>query len=55
MKEKGKNPVPFKWVFKSKEEPGGSINMKFRNVVNGYMQVHGVEFKDSFPPVVSET
>ena len=39
---KGRNPVPVKWVFKSKEEADGLILIKSINVVKGYMQVPGV-------------
>ena len=39
LKAKGRNPVPVKGVFKSKEEADGSIDLNSRNVVNGYMQV----------------
>ena len=28
VKYKSRNPVPIKWVFKSKEEAGGLINLK---------------------------
>ena len=55
MKAKGKNPVPVKWVFKSKEKTDGLICMKSINVVKGYMQVPGVELTDSFSPVTPDT
>ena len=42
VKAKRRNPVPVKWVFKSKEEDDGLIFLKSRNVVKGYMQVPGV-------------
>ena len=34
---KGRNPIPVKRVFKSKEEADGLISMKSRNIVKGYM------------------
>ena len=37
VKAKGRNTVPVKWVFKSKEEAYGLIRLKSRNVVKGYM------------------
>ena len=44
VKEKGRNPVPVKWVFKSKEDPVILIRLDPINVVNGYMQVYIVDF-----------
>ena len=55
MKAKGIKSVPFKWVFKSKEEADRLIRLKLRNVIKGYMQVPGVEFTESFLPVASDT
>ena len=52
VKSKGRKPVPVKWVFKSKEEAGGLIRLKSRNLVGVYMQVLGVDFTESFSPVV---
>ena len=43
IKAKGRNPVPVKWVFKSKEKVDGLICLKSRNLVRGYMQVTGVD------------
>ena len=39
VKAKGRNPVPVKWVFKSKEEDSGLISLESINVVKGYIQV----------------
>ena len=39
VKAKGRNPVPVKWVFRSKEEDSGLISLESMNVVKGYMQV----------------
>ena len=55
VKAKGRNPVPVKWVVKIKEEAGGLIRLKSRNVVKGYMQVLGVYFTESLSPVASDT
>ena len=55
VKAKGRKPVPVKWVFKSKEDTDGLICMKSRNVVKGYMRFPGVDFTESFYPVVSDT
>ena len=55
VKDKGRKPIPIKWVFKSKEEAANLIGIKSRNAVKGYMQVPGVDFIDSLSPVVSDT
>ena len=55
MKAKGRKPVPVKWVFKSKEEPDGLIHLDLINVIKGYVKVPGVDFKESFSPVTSDT
>ena len=55
VKNKGRNTVPVKWVFKSKEEADGLIHMKSINVVKGYMKVPGVDFTVSLYPVASDT
>ena len=53
VKSKGIEPVPVKWLFKSKEESDGFIFLKLRNIVKGYMQLLGVDFTESFSPVVA--
>ena len=55
VKSEGRNTLPVKWVFKSKEEPDGFIRLKSINLVKGYMQVPGVDFTESFSPVISDT
>ena len=55
IKAKVKNPVPFKWVFKSREEADGLFCLKSINVVMGNMQVPWFEYTDSFSPFVSKT
>ena len=37
-----------KWVFKIKEEPYRSINLKLKKFVKGYIQVPGVDHTDFF-------
>ena len=46
VKVKRRKPVPFKWVFKSKEKYDRLILLNSRNIVKGYMQVLGVDFKE---------
>ena len=55
VKSKGRNPVPAKGVFNSKEETGWLIRMKSRNLVKGYMQVPGVDYTESFSPNATNT
>ena len=55
MKAKVRNPVPVKWVFKIKEDPGRLICMELINVVKGYMQLPLIRFIESFLSVASYT
>ncbi|KAJ9519998.1 hypothetical protein QJQ45_014723, partial [Haematococcus lacustris] len=47
--------LPGRWVFKTKRGADGSIlKHKARFVIKGYRQVEGVDFDDSFAPVVTQ-
>ena len=50
-----KTIVPSKWVFKKKLEQDSSIRFKSRIVSKGYMQVYGIDYKESFSPVASSS
>jgi hypothetical protein len=49
----GKNIVGCKWVFKLKRNSDGSISRyKARLVAKGFHQQHGIDFQETFSPVV---
>ena len=47
----GVNPISSRWVFKTKQLPGGGIRYKARLVIRGYEQTRGVNFDETFAPV----
>jgi len=52
-KPEGRHIVTAKWVFKTKLKADGSIDrLKARWVARGFTQIHGIDYNDTFAPVV---
>ena len=53
---KGEHIISTKWIFRNKtDEEGNVIRNKARLVAQGYSQVEGVDFDESFSPVTMES
>jgi hypothetical protein len=51
--KKGANVIDCKWVYKIKTKVDGSIDRyKARLVTKGFNQTYGIDYKDTFSPVV---
>jgi histone deacetylase 1/2 len=44
-------PIDCKWVYKTKNNPNGTLRCKARLVIKGYKQVEGVNFDETYVPV----
>ena len=55
VKKANRKPIPTKHVFKIKSEHDGSLRYKDRVVIKGYMAIPGVDYTESFSPVVTDT
>lgn len=52
----GQTPVGYKWVFKKKMGPNGSIEKhKEKFVTKGYSQVEGIDYGEIFSPIAKLT
>jgi hypothetical protein len=49
---KGQKVLNSRWVCTKKEKPDGEVYYKVRCVVKGYMQSYGVDYLETYAPVV---
>ena len=47
----GVMPISSKWVFRTKELPGGGIRYKARLVIQGFEQQAGIDYNETFAPI----
>ena len=47
----GSQPIGCKWVYKTKNQPDGSLRYKARLVIKGYKQIQSVDYDETYAPV----
>ena len=50
-----RTPISCKWVFKKKKESNGNVKYKARLVARGFSQREGIDYFDTYAPVVRFT
>jgi len=45
------DPIDCKWVYKTKNNPNGTLRYKARLVIRGFKQIEGVNFDETYAPV----
>jgi hypothetical protein len=49
----GVRPIVYKWILKKKTNKDGNVHIyKAQLVVKGFKQIHGIDYNETFSPVV---